>query len=46
MSCVENDPETNKCLAFDKPAENFVSQSMLATWGHEILHCTRGSFHD
>jgi len=41
--------ETQKChIVVPEPAtsDGFVNQRMLAIWGHEILHCTKGSFHD
>lgn len=41
--------ETQKChIVVPAPitSEGFVNERMLAIWGHEILHCTKGSFHD
>jgi hypothetical protein len=47
LGCSVWSGEKDVCRIYvPQPLHNEVRQGVLAVWGHEILHCTKGSFHD
>ena len=46
--CVGYDEEPYECSAVivEYPEPNIVTSELQEVWGHELLHCARGYFHE